>query len=503
LLAAGLVAVVYNLLWGLPFLEFFQLSNYQKGAGRFQDLNFQDFLTFLNPFIQGHPLGRDYHGPHYWVSTYFMGLPTLCLLAWGAYRRLYAKVFWIPVLLWLGLSLGVLGLGKILKFFLPGYALVIHSGFWISLLALWVAWLAMESFESFMGSGADFQGKKVWLLATLLLYGLAATLGQPLTWEFILSGLLLVLALIGESSGWKALWVVGALGFSLGTAAVSLNILLPDSYYQTKPDLLASLGQPGRLFFTPPLMGRASKLEGVSMPQAYEGAKQALYPNWPLAWGLEEAPIYNTFQLKSSFAWTFTSFQYSLDHSRKVLDYLQVRYLFGKNIFEGGQALIPLSPQGEASLNPHALPKWFTVRRARMAGTSVEDDFILASAKRLDYSRDSFVANPALAGRYRIRPPVQEIRQPGRPTRLDLGIPGKGKALLVSSETNYPGWRYKEGDRWLPVETVNHAFRGVVLEEGTGHVTMAFEPATFRLGLFAALLMMGLWGILILRRFRK
>jgi hypothetical protein len=120
---SAVIATFYNLVWGLPFLEFLKNSNYQNGSSRFQDLGFLNLATFLDPFVLGHPLSGNYQGPHYWVATYFVGLPTLCLLVWGLVKGVYQKNTPWLLLLFLVLSLGAnLKLGEWLKAILPGYS---------------------------------------------------------------------------------------------------------------------------------------------------------------------------------------------------------------------------------------------------------------------------------------------------------------------------------------------------------------------------------------------
>ncbi|HEY5038773.1 MAG TPA: hypothetical protein VIJ93_06865, partial [bacterium] len=328
--AAGLVAVTYNLVWGLPFMEFFRQSNYQAGAGRYQALRWIDLATVLNPFVQGHPLGSNYHGPHYWVSTYFVGLPALCLLLWGATHLVFRKSSWGVFVVLLVLSMGeTLVVGGILKTFLPGYSLVVHSGFWISLLVLWVGLMAMESIESLVDLKASKIESWIWSGVVVLIYGGSFLIGQ--LWNpvaFWSSGLILsVVIFVRPLFRWS--FLLAATVLSLGVAADSLNVLVDRSYYEEIPVTARLFTKPGRLFFTPPLMGKAGKLEGESMTQAYKMAKESLYPDWPLTYGMEEAPIYNTLQLKGSFDWTFQAFHYSRKHSRKVLDFLGVRYVLG------------------------------------------------------------------------------------------------------------------------------------------------------------------------------
>ena len=502
-LAAGLLAVAYNLVWGLPFAELIGLSNYGNGPERFQDLGFLDLVTLISPFIQGHPLGSNYHGPHYWVSTYFFGRPALCLLLWGAFRKVFRKTPWGVFPLLLVLSVGsTLGLGSWLKSFLPGYSLVIHSGFWISLLVFWAAWMAAESSEALLEPKGRPQPVWLWPALVTGLYMASFLLKRPLPeGAFWLSFTALLFVGIVPSIPWRWGLLAAALALSLGTAASGINILLDKSYYEKPPEILSGMGRPGRLFFSPPLMKEAVHLQGASMAQAYDVAKQKMYPDWPLAFGREEIPLYNTLQLRSSSAWTSDAFRYSLRHSRKVLDYLDVRYIFGKTQFSDlkpGPSLkdeqgLPLM---EVSENPTPLPKWFSVGKAVPAGDSLEEDFAKAASVRLDYSKVCFLDGISGAESYQDR---QVEYLPLGPNRVELEAKGSGKALLVSSETAYPGWAARVNGQPRPVETLNHSFRGVQLNDGETRAAFSFEPATFRLGLFTTGLVCGFWMLLFLK----
>jgi hypothetical protein len=243
---------------------------------------------------------------------------------------------------------------------------------------------------------------------------------------------------------------------------------------------------------------KAKRLQGPDMPQAYEAAKQAVYPNWPLAYGREEAPLYNTLQLRDSYFWTYRVFGFSLEKSRRALDYLNVRYLFGNNRFRDFKKIAGTGSPIEISENPTPLPKWFSVKRALVSGYSLEQGFSVV--KPMNYSRECFIENASRAGVYN---PRQITLKNVSPDRVILTAGGAGKALLVSSETDYPGWRVLTGDGRMSrpgvVENVNHAFRGVVLMRGDTRADFYFEPATFRLGLFWMLLVCGLWAALLLK----
>jgi hypothetical protein len=250
------------------------------------------------------------------------------------------------------------------------------------------------------------------------------------------------------------------------------------------------MGRSGRIFYSPWVLERMKILEGGSMAQAYEGAKQALAPDWPLAFRKEEAPVYNSLFLQSPDNWMWTSLRFSNKHSRRIMDYLNIRYLVGNNNFKDFK---PLNPPGAflpISENPSPLPKWFSVRRA-LAASSPEDDFKKAADSRMDYGKSCFVEETSRAGNYQGRQ-VSEVSR--TPQRVELSAQGKGTALLVSSETAYPGWRALVGGQTRPLERVNHVFRGLFLNDGESRAVILYEPVSFRLGLFLGLLVCAFWA---------
>jgi hypothetical protein len=137
------------------------------------------------------------------------------------------------------------------------------------------------------------------------------------------------------------------------------------------------------------------------------------------------------------------------------------------------------------------------VARAIPAANSLEKDLTWGDRVKMDYGRDCFVADPARAGDYHKCLVTFSAPAPGR---LELIATGNGRALIASSETAYPGWEAQVNGKPRAVETVNHAFRGLLLEEGEIQASFRFQPTSFRLGLFASLLVMVLWMGLAFRR---
>jgi uncharacterized membrane protein YfhO len=245
------------------------------------------------------------------------------------------------------------------------------------------------------------------------------------------------------------------------------------------------------------MMKEAALLKGENMPEAYDMAKQKMYPDWPLTFSKEQAPIYNTLRLSDSFAWTFQAFQYSLQHSRRVLDYLNIRYVFGKNQFKDFKRIGSGNENVEVSENPTPFSKWFSVEKAVVASPVVEDDFLKADQESIDYGKQCFIGDSSKAGSYQHR---QITVQTHWPNRLAFTAGGKGRALVVSSETAYPGWKALVEGKKKPLEQINHAFRGVILEDRETKAVLNFEPNSFRLGLFCSFLVCGLWTGLFIRK---
>ena len=333
----------------------------------------------------------------------------------------------------------------------------------------------------------------LWVFTVLGIFGISYLLRQPADPVYFLISAFLLMASAPLSPLKLPLrqiaWVL-ALAASLIPTAVSVNILLDRSYYDQAPTLVSKMPEQGRIFFTPSYLKDAFRLQGADYRDAYEKAKQCLYPNWPLAEGLEEIPFYNTFQLSTAMPFTHEAFQCSEAHTKAVLDYLDIRYLLGTSRLKGLKAIAPAAQGQWVYENAGAESKWFSVREAKAASVSITDDFNKAAREKWNYGQTCTVEDSNLAGVYRPRP-VRAISRYAQ--GVELEAPGRGRALLVSSETAYPGWKAFVNGREKRVVAVNHCFRGVVLEDGESQVVLAYEPATVRLGIFLALLACALW----------
>ncbi len=143
----------------------------------------------------------------------------------------------------------------------------------------------------------------------------------------------------------------------------------------------------------------------------------------------------------------------------------------------------------EVSENSGALPLWYSVSQAYPAGEG-EEDMRRNANSLFDFSKGCFIQGKQKARSYEARN-VKIVKRHANRVELfaesleSVSSRGEtaqeGPALLVSSEAAYPGWEFvNEWGQKRSLETVNHVFRGVLLEPGEMHVSLRFEPTSFR-----------------------
>lgn len=475
-LAVGLgLALAFNLSWGLPFFEFKGLSNIDRRLGMAQSLPLEYLMTWLDPFHSGHPLHHSSPIP-YWLSTFFMGIPTLAVIAWGIFKR---KAELIPLGLFFLLTILAMGstmfLGDGAKGLVPFYHWVARSGYVLVLVFFFAARSAMGSFAELVEGKAEGNVEWVWSLSTLFFFGLAFWAGTPmgLASAWVACVLCLCAALRDFfPSGARWAFLLCAIVLSLGPADQNVNFTMDRAFYDEKPTVLEKMWVRGRLYQSPKVTDSYGVLSAASIEGAYGHLKEALAPNFPLAFGREEVSYVNPLMLNfylRCYLWQGEG------PPQRVLDYLSVRY----SMDEGGKI----------SGNPAAFPKWFSVRSAsplKLWQGSRAFPCLLPD----DLRDNCAVSNTSDYGEYSPREVGETFRNSDR---VDLKAVGKGRALLVSSEMAYPGWNANVNGKRRPLEVVNGGFRGLVLNDGEEEASLSYRPTSFKLGCFLSLLVCGLW----------
>jgi len=131
---------------------------------------------------------------------------------------------------------------------------------------------------------------------------------------------------------------------------------------------------------------------------------------------------------------------------------------------------------------PAALPRAFLVdRQVRAAGAGAALDAVLAPG--WDGRRSAVVEEPLPAVHAgRGSPGRATLERSARPERVAVAVSARRPALLVMTDTAYPGWRAEVDGRRAPLRRVDYLLRGVVVPAGRHRVELTYAPASWRAG---------------------
>ncbi len=172
---------------------------------------------------------------------------------------------------------------------------------------------------------------------------------------------------------------------------------------------------------------------------------------------------------------------------RELLGWLNVRYVLtdGRNGAPGpGWELRPGAP-GAAWLyeNPDAGRRALLVHR--VAAAPGEAGAAIGALAWLDLGREAIVKAPSAE-----LPPVDAGAQVRRaeivrysPQELEIETEADGAALLVLSDSYYPGWHATVDGLPAPILQANLLFRGIPVPAGRHRVRLWFDPLSVKLGL--------------------
>lgn len=188
----------------------------------------------------------------------------------------------------------------------------------------------------------------------------------------------------------------------------------------------------------------------------------------------------------------------AIARSKPLLDLLGVAYVTGPPRWAEaleGAGLVPLLPPTQADdglwRNPVAMPRAFLVRRVRTVADA-EAAFVAVSAP--DFRpRDEAIVELALDADLGGGPilPGETARIVRRsPEEVVVAVEAASPALLVVTDTHYPGWRARIGSAAAEMHRVDFAFRGVAVPPGKQEVTFTYAPRSVAWG--AALSAFGL-----------
>ena len=165
------------------------------------------------------------------------------------------------------------------------------------------------------------------------------------------------------------------------------------------------------------------------------------------------------------------------DPDSPVLKLMNVRYLIagGDLANRGSLALVTKLPGTWIYENPGALSRFFLVNRIRRAD-DMDTALRVLRSPDFDVHSEAVVEGPvpfdtAAAGNGAVRVVDYGARE------LVLDVDTTAPALLVTSESSYPGWHAWVDGRPHELLTTNVAFRGLTVPAGKHEVKMRFDPA--------------------------
>lgn len=165
------------------------------------------------------------------------------------------------------------------------------------------------------------------------------------------------------------------------------------------------------------------------------------------------------------------------------LDFLNVGVLVAEKIKEDPAALEKAGWEpvegGEwmrLYRNTEVRPRCYAASKVRAVANEAEAKKALAE---VDFRDEVVVEGQAPAGSVG---PAEVRFESYRDNEVVLRVKAVGPALVVCSETLYPGWRATIDDRETPILRTNRAFRGIAVPAGDHRIRMAFTPTRMYAG---------------------
>ncbi len=173
-----------------------------------------------------------------------------------------------------------------------------------------------------------------------------------------------------------------------------------------------------------------------------------------------------------------------------IVDLLNVRYIVTRAEDISRFAAFPkfrhiASPPGsELFENTEVLPRFFLVHQARTVG-SLQEATDLISRNQVDLRRTALVDQAIALAPNGGPDKVNTLRY--EPNEIELSTRTSSAALLVLSETYYPGWKAWLDDQATTIYSTDIALRGVVVPAGEHQVRMEFRPMILTISLAISL----------------
>lgn len=468
----------------VPTWEYYRQSAVSGGfsprTASYFSFPLRHLVTFINPFALGNPRVGSYppftqfDGSVFWENSGYVGIFPLLLFAASVGRTLVLRKKakgkgTLRLFFWGAMSVSfLLMLGKYSPLYLI-YSIPPFSTFRVPSRFLWVFVFSLVAI-------ATIELDNWWRKAR----------------HSLLTRIVLVLAFIANTSfvinGW---WGYHALASAKTVLEEPATLAFLDP---AKRVATIGFGEAQNALFT---------RQGWVNPAPYIFLNTAFEPNVNVLWGISQLDTYSALRLRRSALVNDMLSGELMVTLRQATASAQAVKLLRLSSVGSVISLLPLDQNGltiKTTLtqdpftirmynNPNALPRAYIVRTATSAASVAEaarimksKSFIPGQTVLLEKPDITEEIKPFFDSRTTQSPSrVQILRE--TTTQLDLAVSNDGEpALLVLTDTWYPGWRAAVDGQSVPLYSANLAQRAVVVPGGKHTVSFHYQPESFKLG---------------------
>ncbi len=434
----------------LPSVEYFLLNGVRLPAVHDNPHfylpmeNLKTFFDYSALALNGKP---DYvASPTFFYFNFYSGIIPLCVLAWGIlhYRRLKSAS----------------------RFFLIGFVLSILWSLGFFLMALEAVHIPFPGF---------LEPAKCWVLVNIF--------------ELLALGLLLE-DLFPNPGKWKwptlALCLLNLL-YPIWTHPLEANLVPPNGQLETEAKKIKNHLGSGRILVLPSLEEHQALYTPMPDPEIKPLFKHFI-PNSNLFASLPLATFYGSTQPSWGALDAGFYFQYVFPgNNENLLDLLGIDLLYLP------QEKLPLhfnkiETDGKWTLwqNPTSFGSHFFFEGAPQFAERKSIFTAFASGKADPLQNLFMDPFPVSKSSLATQPPIGAEK---------ISIPtGKRNGYLVVTQNAMPGWRAWVDGKPVGIYLADGLFQGVAIHEGDKEVSLSYEPASFRIGLFFTLMSLGVLG---------
>ncbi len=282
-------------------------------------------------------------------------------------------------------------------------------------------------------------------------------------------------------------------------AGILITLLLVFDLYQGSSDLraMAVRGDPDRDRVMLNTIGNADIADYLrNQPgiQRTEVPEETFLPNWG-EW--HDIPMFGGYL--ASVTANLMSFEFHRDQAKELWG---VAYqIAAKPTSYASQEVFAGASGMKVYKQPDAFPRAWAVRKLiRVQSGDQANWYIMNRLDDLHNEAVMFEALPALPACSATAGEAVVLKE-DRGSRVGLSVRLNCPAMIVVSDTYFPGWRAYVDGAPAPIYQVNAAMRGILAPAGVHSITMRYRPMTVYAG--AALTFLGILGAALLARGKR